>query len=382
MPILDHHRIAELFRAEPGASGPPVAATRAPARADASAGGPAAGGHVEAYLAAHAEVLLHEAQFVEAAPWLRDELLAVDAAYQRARVDLVALKRRVPAQRSLTGPHTVLASVRALRELLAALAEEQDQRLSRRHGGGPLAPAREWIGRAALTEIEAAHANAVMARAHALGPAIERAALSLDAFVARAGALAAPAWTRAVVLVRCTGVGPGSGVLIAPDRVLTAAHVLVPSGPDVPAPSQVRVSTASGALLPVSRVRVHRTWLQDHDLAFDYAMLDVSGAAGAGLSLLRDFGVDGGEFPVQRFGHPTDGGPQRGEGTIDFAIDMYESADLRVPSGASGGAIVFGPDADPTLVGITTFSSSTAPGEPSPVGLPVRTGLEGDLVEG
>lgn len=151
----------------------------------------------------------------------------------------------------------------------------------------------------------------------------------------------------------------GSGVFIAPDLVITAAHVLQPHTPvAMPAP-WIKVALPDGSTLPASSAICHPGWGvggTSFDATMDMAVLRVAGGTGQATTVVQGapaaslkvfvVGIDANlnrvETPgtVTRIAHP------RG-------FDTLVSSDLSFPSGVSGGPIC---TPDGSAIGIATWS--------------------------
>jgi hypothetical protein len=168
-----------------------------------------------------------------------------------------------------------------------------------------------------------------------------------------------PSWARSIAIVRRFDEHPclGSGVFLSPTSVITAAHVVF--APNTPLPSVACLQVEAPKLrrrCAVRAVHVHPRWRAEGALDADYALLDVSPAPGLGLPVRWDYGASGDSVQVSRYGYPTDDSARFAVGHIHRAGNMFYSSNLRVPHGASGGALVDALNGRVVLVGITTFS--------------------------
>lgn len=173
-------------------------------------------------------------------------------------------------------------------------------------------------------------------------------------------------WWNALVQISSGG-QKGSGVLVRPNVVLTAGHVVQPAGGSAASAATIHVDARyAQQVLTVGGVFVHARWAASNDPAADIALLKVAATALVPLTPAVDFGADFQQKSVAAAGFDaaTDqvwhvaGTIVRGAHVAGF--DMFTSADLRPPPGASGGPIVWQRPNDVGVVGVTTWQGSGA----------------------
>jgi hypothetical protein len=335
---------------------------------------------VEIYLTRHEEVVRAQKAFAAANPRLALSLVALDGAYQRARAEVAARGLGVPHPSSLSGSWADVECLAALRDLLDILTASHEEAWARAHVRA-LQPARAVV-RKLTPEVERGFADVRRARANALGPALEIGARALG--LVDLDAAADGSWADAVVHVdrAAPSANHGSGVVIRPNAVITAGHVVLPIGAQDPSPEEISVTLADGSTLGISEILIHPRWRSGRHGDSDWALLVTSDIAAVSASPYQDFGATGGVFRVGCYGYPVDTSVDGyREGKVSRGGPFFVSPDIRVPSGCSGGGMFYEMDGDVRLVGITTRSEGGGGGAPVAVGLPMPGGAFAQLAD-
>jgi hypothetical protein len=168
------------------------------------------------------------------------------------------------------------------------------------------------------------------------------------------------AWFHSVVRIKL-GNGRGTGLLLASDLVLTAAHVLWPAGAQAPELGDVRVEVPwAGYLRPTTRgIRIHPRW-EATQSAFesDVALIRVDATGIEGLRM----GTFDATREVSLYGFPLDANDgikssfQNGHLRRDG--DAFFSRSFDIQGGMSGGPFVQASDGETRVIGIGTWDSN------------------------
>jgi hypothetical protein len=157
----------------------------------------------------------------------------------------------------------------------------------------------------------------------------------------------------------------GSGVFVAPDLVVTAAHVIQPAENDAPwPPRRLSVTLFDGTLLPVIARLCHKDW-PGAEVTGDIAIVRVADPQD---DLVVPFVSNA---PAKRRAVTITGyreGPNVGRVSRiagDAGLDFFESDDLAFHRGVSGAPVMAGPRA----IGIATQSFDT-PTKQATIGVP------------
>lgn len=208
-------------------------------------------------------------------------------------------------------------------------------------------------------------ANAACTHGDASAPAAEPAALNLFTVIGTDQRRPVQQiWKypfRAVVRIRAhnsAGIKAGSGFLVGPSTVLTAAHCLHDMDLATPAASAVEVVTANGTALQVGGWDTLSRWRNTGDSAADLGCIRLVGAPGAELGYLGtrtitqsetagDFAVAG--YPLDRGGHKVlycdiGANPTIAGAFLDHPIDTEE--------GQSGSPLFYISDNQAIAVGV------------------------------
>jgi V8-like Glu-specific endopeptidase len=151
-------------------------------------------------------------------------------------------------------------------------------------------------------------------------------------------------WWEATVRVR-VGNRHGSGVMIAPQILLTAAHN-VSDGPGLALspPDHVVVAPMFGpvASLRVHRVRVPGAWSNDAADArlFDFAAIAVDAGAPTHLVPQYDYGAGGADVDAAAYGFTVVGIGRFLQGTVRSDGSAYVSSTIAPEPGMSGGPLM------------------------------------------
>jgi hypothetical protein len=159
----------------------------------------------------------------------------------------------------------------------------------------------------------------------------------------------------------------GTGFLVRPTVIVTAAHVIGAST----APSAVRVQSRSGEELDVEAVRVNQEWASSQRSDRDIALVLISSVEGAGLPILWNFAAAGGSYEVARYGYPAAGTGAYGVGRIHRGGNRFFTGDsaLQIPAGESGCPLLY-ESGGVFATGIGTARSN--PGDPNAfIGIPM-----------
>lgn len=303
------------------------------------------------------------------------ELLALDAYYQRVHARLRA-GGLSPGVSTLSGGHSLLDALRALHTAAHLLSTDSEASPEDRDF---LARCRSVLRLTKSSEYKGL-ARAHEARAQALGPAL-RALRSVrqhgtqgvvlsDASSAAVSAQvqSGASYAASIVHVLVNNEAIGTGFLVMPTVVVTAAHVIGPST----VASQVRVQCATGDELDVSGVKINADWASSQQTDRDAAVILVAGSDGAGLPILWDFAASGGSFDVARYGYPADGSPSYATGRVHRAGGRFFTGDeaLQVPAGESGCPLLYESGGNVSAAGIGTARSHA--GDPNAfIGIPL-----------
>jgi hypothetical protein len=333
--------------------------------------------HARAYVRSHDAVSragrrLTQKHIGEGRP-LEVELLALDACYQRVHARLRA-SGLSPGVSTLSGSHSLLDALRAVHTAVHLLSTDSEASPEDREFAAR--------GRSLLRVTKSAEykslARAHDARAQALGPALRAlrsvrhqgtsgVVLSDASSAAVSAQVQSASYAASIVHILVNNEAIGTGFLVMPTVVVTAAHVIGPST----AASQVRVQCATGDELDVNGVKINADWASSQQTDRDAAVILVTGE-GAGLPILWDFAASGGTFEVARYGYPADGSPSYGTGRVHRAGGRFFTGDqaLQVPAGESGCPLLYESGGTVSAVGIGTARSHA--GDPNAfIGIPL-----------
>ena len=189
------------------------------------------------------------------------------------------------------------------------------------------------------------------------------------------------AWQDAIAEIDVSHSCTGSGFLVAPDRVLTAGHVLAPNWPQIPLPLQVTVKVG-GVPFNVVSFTVHPRWRFQGLGSGDMALLRLGAPSNAPtLSVVMDYqpsssADSGGGCPQGVMVGPVSVALSRRQQSSGF--DMYWGTGLVAPLGISGGPLLVGDGTTMTAVGVIT-AVATDPSATVFVGLPLLQLTYGQL---
>jgi hypothetical protein len=334
-------------------------------------------------MAAHGKLAELESSFDKAAASpteqipARWELLLADPEYQRAITEASYHGACQHLPRTLTGPVNLLEGVLAVRALAAEVEKAEWAQGLR----ASFLPAVDRLRKLPLPEdAETHYKSAQQARGSALGLLLDQGILGTELLQRPRGfasvALEAPSlageasrrsngWADSVVVVETKGSPSqrGSGVFLGPSYILTAAHVV--AGADA---IRVYSPRLHREFEIVSRPLIHTGWGHGKHRDLDYAALEVQADPELGVPVLWDFGAPGGAYQIARYGYPPSG-ERWSVGSVERYRNMFFSADLQVPHGASGGGIFYDTQGTVSFVGITTNEDIAAPPNKSFVGL-------------
>ncbi len=184
------------------------------------------------------------------------------------------------------------------------------------------------------------------------------------------------------LLIVVTPACRGTAVLIAPDLVVTAAHVVQPYLRALTPAPQIRLVATDGASWSPAAVVPHHRWATGFARAADMALLWLARplADERVTPITEDAPADDLAVAIDGFG--ADGSEVTNTGTVSRlaggdGLDVLVSSDLTFPDGVSGSPIL---DADQRAIGIATWCPRL-PTANSFIGIPFLTATLGWLRE-
>lgn len=171
-----------------------------------------------------------------------------------------------------------------------------------------------------------------------------------------AGAIPATrGWWEGVVRIT-TPAGVGTGTYIAPDLILTAAHVIASRpGDSPPQPDRVSIEDVYGGTggFVASSVRLPPQWTDNHADAslFDLAVIRPSQQLAPSLRLLYDFRTGSQATSAAAFGFAGSLAPTLW-GTVKSFNQLLESTTIAPFAGMSGGPLIIDGDEEIEMVGV------------------------------
>lgn len=167
-------------------------------------------------------------------------------------------------------------------------------------------------------------------------------------------------WYSSVVVIRA-GDRVGTGVLLEPSTVLTAAHVVAPGGGQPPAGDLivVEIPWLSYAQSPAQTVRVHPDWAPGV-LDADFATLRISPAKGLGLTT----GAPNTSTETYLYGFPAGTDPAQPQSSYQAGFLQNDGLKLfsdgfHVLSGMSGSPFVQMSGGITRVVGLATWDADS-----------------------